>query len=95
MMRGPAAVNSWAPSLMAPPDGDTVQRLAALYGETDLLLAKNFANAQERQWRGDGGGRGRRLSGLRRPDDGGGEIPERARWNAHRQWSRSAAGTAM
>ncbi len=46
MMRGSAAVTSWAPSLMAPPDGDTIQRLAALYGETDPLLARNFANAQ-------------------------------------------------
>ncbi|HEY4941727.1 MAG TPA: DUF1501 domain-containing protein [Rhizomicrobium sp.] len=46
MMRGPAAVASWAPSLMAPPDSDTVQRLASLYGETDPVLAKNFANAQ-------------------------------------------------
>jgi uncharacterized protein (DUF1501 family) len=46
MMRGPAQVTSWAPSLLAPPDGDTVQRLAALYGETDQLLARNFANAQ-------------------------------------------------
>ncbi|MEJ0027255.1 MAG: DUF1501 domain-containing protein [Rhizomicrobium sp.] len=46
MMRGPAAMTSWAPSLMAQPDGDTIQRLAALYGETDPLLAKNFANAR-------------------------------------------------
>jgi len=46
MMRGSAAVTSWAPSLLAPPDADTVQRLASLYGETDPLLARNFANAQ-------------------------------------------------
>ena len=46
MMRGPAPVTSWAPSLLPPPDGDTVQRLAMLYGETDPVLAKNFANAQ-------------------------------------------------
>ena len=46
MMRGSAAVTSWAPSLLAPPDSDTVQRLAALYGETDPKLAMNFANAQ-------------------------------------------------
>jgi uncharacterized protein (DUF1501 family) len=46
MLRGPAAVTSWAPSLLPPPDGDTVQRLAALYGETDPVLAKDFANAQ-------------------------------------------------
>jgi len=46
MMRGPAAVTSWAPSLLAPPDSDTIQRLASLYGETDPQLAANFANAQ-------------------------------------------------
>ncbi len=46
MLRGPAPVTSWAPSLMAPPDADTVQRLASLYGETDPLLASNFASAQ-------------------------------------------------
>ena len=28
------------------PDSDTVQRLASLCGETDLVLATNFANAQ-------------------------------------------------
>jgi uncharacterized protein (DUF1501 family) len=46
MMRGPAEVTSWAPSLMAPPDADTVQRLAALYGETDPRLARSFDDAQ-------------------------------------------------
>ncbi len=58
MMRGPAAVTSWAPSLLAPPDGDTVQRLAALYGETDPLLAKNFANAQSANGMAMGGSTG-------------------------------------
>ncbi len=59
MLRGPAAVTSWAPSLLAPPDGDTVQRLAALYGETDPLLALNFANARSANGMamgGEGGG---------------------------------------
>ena len=46
MMRGGASVTSWAPSLLPSPDADTVQRLAMLYGETDPLLAKNFASAQ-------------------------------------------------
>jgi len=60
MMRGPAAVTSWAPSLLPPPDGDTVQRLAALYGETDPLLAQNFASAQGANSvaMGSGGGAG-------------------------------------
>ncbi len=46
MMRGGAPVTSWAPSTLPPPDGDTVARLASLYGETDPVLAKNFASAQ-------------------------------------------------
>ena len=46
ILRGPAPVTSWAPSLLPSPDGDTIQRLASLYGETDPLLAKNFASAQ-------------------------------------------------
>jgi uncharacterized protein (DUF1501 family) len=46
MMRGAAPVTSWAPSLLPPPDSDTIQRLASLYGETDPLLAQNFASAQ-------------------------------------------------
>jgi uncharacterized protein (DUF1501 family) len=46
MMRGPASVTSWAPSLLPSPDADTVQRLAMLYGETDPGLAKTFAAAQ-------------------------------------------------
>lgn len=46
MMRGGAPVTSWAPSLLPAPDADTIQRLASLYGETDPVLARNFANAQ-------------------------------------------------
>ncbi|MEI9887089.1 MAG: DUF1501 domain-containing protein [Rhizomicrobium sp.] len=62
MMRGTAPVTSWAPSLLPPPDGDTVQRLAVLYGETDPVLAKNFANAQ----------------GANRVVGGGGDLGARA-----------------
>jgi uncharacterized protein (DUF1501 family) len=60
MMRGAAPVTSWAPSLLPPPDGDTVMRLAALYGETDPVLAKNFASAQGANMiaAGSGGGAG-------------------------------------
>ena len=46
IMRGAAPVTSWAPSLLPSPDSDTIQRLASLYGETDPVLAMNFANAQ-------------------------------------------------
>lgn len=60
MMRGAASVTSWAPSLLPPPDSDTIQRLASLYGETDAVLAKNFANAQGANGvaMGDAGGDG-------------------------------------
>ncbi|HEY0106588.1 MAG TPA: DUF1501 domain-containing protein [Rhizomicrobium sp.] len=46
ILRGPAQVTSWAPSFLVPPDRDTAQRLAALYGETDPKLAQDFASAQ-------------------------------------------------
>jgi uncharacterized protein (DUF1501 family) len=46
MLRGPAPVTSWAPSLLPTPDADTIQRLAMLYGETDPKLAQSFASAQ-------------------------------------------------
>jgi uncharacterized protein (DUF1501 family) len=59
MMRGPAEVTSWAPSLLAPPDGDTVQRLAMLYGETDPRLARAFAEAQGANGVAMGGAAGR------------------------------------
>jgi uncharacterized protein (DUF1501 family) len=64
MMRGPSEVTSWAPSSLPPPDGDTVQRLAALYGETDPKLAQSFTDAQGAngmamgQGNGSGGGGG-------------------------------------
>ena len=65
MLRGPAPVTSWAPSLLPPPDGDTVQRLAMLYGETDPVLAKNFANAQGANMIAAGGGGGGDGAGAR------------------------------
>ncbi|MBS0472751.1 MAG: DUF1501 domain-containing protein [Proteobacteria bacterium] len=46
VLRGPAPVTSWAPSLLPSPDYDTVQRVAMLYGETDPVLARDFALAQ-------------------------------------------------
>jgi uncharacterized protein (DUF1501 family) len=46
MLRGPAPVTSWAPSLLPAPDADTIQRLAMLYGETDPKLAQSFTDAQ-------------------------------------------------
>lgn len=58
MMRGSAPVTSWAPSLLPPPDADTVQRLAMLYGETDPQLAQNFASAQGANSVAAGGGGG-------------------------------------
>ncbi|MEI9995642.1 MAG: DUF1501 domain-containing protein [Rhizomicrobium sp.] len=56
MLRGPAAVTSWAPSLLPPPDGDTADRLAALYGETDAGLARNFTAARGANGMAMGGG---------------------------------------
>lgn len=46
MLRGATPVSSWSPSLLAPPQSDTVERLASLYADTDPSLAQAFAAAQ-------------------------------------------------
>ena len=58
MLRGPAPVTSWAPSLLPAPDADTIQRLAMLYGETDPKLAQSFTDAQGANGVAMGSGRG-------------------------------------
>lgn len=45
MMRGAVQVGSWSPSLLATPASGTIERLAALYAETDPALAAAFATA--------------------------------------------------
>lgn len=45
MMRGPAAVASWAPTRLAELDGDTLQRIADLYAH-DPLLGQRLSAAQ-------------------------------------------------
>jgi len=45
MMRGPARVTSWSPSLLPAPETDLVARVSALYRETDPKLAMALAEA--------------------------------------------------
>jgi len=45
LMRGAVPVTSWSPSLLPPPQRDTIDRLAALYRHTDPALAMAFENA--------------------------------------------------
>src|SRR5580693_9469184 len=45
MMRGPAAVASWAPTKLAELDGDTLQRIAQMYSH-DALLGQRLGDAQ-------------------------------------------------
>ncbi|MCZ4314341.1 DUF1501 domain-containing protein [Comamonadaceae bacterium G21597-S1] len=45
LMRGAVPVTSWSPSLLPPPQRDTVSRLAALYRDTDPAMAMAFDNA--------------------------------------------------
>lgn len=62
VMRGPATVTSWSPSLLPSPDADLLERLAQLYRD-DPLLAVPFAAARTAQqmMQGEGeGGRGMR-----------------------------------
>jgi len=44
VMRGPAAVTSWSPSKLVPPDEDTLARISDLYAD-DPLLAHRLADA--------------------------------------------------
>ena len=45
MLRGAVPVGNWSPSLLPVPAPDTVERLAALYGQTDPTMAASFASA--------------------------------------------------
>ncbi len=45
LMRGAVPVTSWSPSLLPPPQRDTIVRMAALYRDTDPVLAMAFENA--------------------------------------------------
>ncbi|MCW5643621.1 MAG: DUF1501 domain-containing protein [Rhodoferax sp.] len=45
LMRGAVPVTSWSPSLLPPPQRDTVSRLAAMYRDTDPAMATAFENA--------------------------------------------------
>jgi uncharacterized protein (DUF1501 family) len=57
VLRGPAAVSSWSPSVLPAPDPDLLERLAQLYRD-DPLLAKPFAAGREAQGLMEGQGRG-------------------------------------
>jgi uncharacterized protein (DUF1501 family) len=57
VLRGPATVSSWSPSVLPAPDPDLLERLAQLY-RNDPLLAKPFAAAREAQGLMEGRGRG-------------------------------------
>ena len=45
MLRGAVPVGNWSPSLLPVPAPDTVDRLAAMYGQTDPAMAASFASA--------------------------------------------------
>jgi uncharacterized protein (DUF1501 family) len=47
MMRGPAPVTSWSPSVLAGPSADLVARIKALYDQTDPKLAAALAGAAQ------------------------------------------------
>ena len=66
MMRGTVPVGSWSPSLLPSPPADTVERLAALYGETDPMMAVAFASALRGNTvaRGTAGQGGAQFAGL-------------------------------
>jgi uncharacterized protein (DUF1501 family) len=47
IMRGPARVTSWSPSLLPAPQADLIARVRALYEETDPKLAMALAEASD------------------------------------------------
>jgi uncharacterized protein (DUF1501 family) len=46
MMRGPAPVTSWSPSVLAGPSADLIARIRSLYDHTDPTLAAALAGAE-------------------------------------------------
>ena len=62
VMRGPAAVSSWSPSVLPGPEADLLERLAVLY-RGDALLERPFAAAREAQGMMQGEGKGRGMGG--------------------------------
>lgn len=68
MMRGPARVTSWSPSLLPAPQADLVARIRALYDETDPKLAMALSEAADANAATGSGGMGGGARG------GGGEF---------------------
>ncbi len=58
ILRGGAPVTSWSPSVLPPPDADLIQRVQALYGESDPAFAKALSAASEAQAAASGMGGG-------------------------------------
>jgi uncharacterized protein (DUF1501 family) len=60
ILRGPAPVTSWSPSILPAPDADLIQRVQMLYGETDPVLSRALTAAVGAQGAatGMGGGTG-------------------------------------
>lgn len=58
MMRGPARVTSWSPSLLPAPQADLVARVRALYKETDPKLAMALTEAVDANAATGAGGEG-------------------------------------
>ncbi len=58
MMRGPARVTSWSPSLLPEPPADLVSRIHALYAEADPKLAMALTEAIEANAATGPGGKG-------------------------------------
>jgi uncharacterized protein (DUF1501 family) len=57
MMRGPARVTSWSPSLLPAPQGDLIARIRAMYDQTDPKLAMALAEAVDANATTGGGDR--------------------------------------
>jgi uncharacterized protein (DUF1501 family) len=58
ILRGGAPVTSWSPSVLPAPDADLIQRVQALYGQTDPAFATALSAAGEAQAAASGMGGG-------------------------------------
>ena len=96
LLRGAVPVTSWSPSLLAPPQRDTISRLAALYRDTDPAPAMAFEIAL----RGNAMTRGPRVpAGGPIPNTmaSGGRFSDRrsgARWQGDRRLAGAGTGAA-
>jgi uncharacterized protein (DUF1501 family) len=92
IMRGPAQVTSWSPSILPSPDQSLLMRAQMLYGETDPKLAHALSEASDAQAAAAGMGRtednfpalmSAAARFLKAPDGPAAAMVESTGWDTH------------